>query len=196
MFYDRGEYTGGEHSWRYLEAAPSDLHLINGVPTIDSTMGGYSNGTKYFIFGYFWKSSTGAYVSLGTKQGIGEGFGNTNILVGNMKESACTSYFSKTDTTPNYAARLCDVLEYKVKGKRFDNWFLPSKDELNLMYKNLHEQGQGSFANNYYWSSSEYDKCAAWRQNFDDGSQYYGIGFQYKIDRSSDEIRVRPVRAF
>ena len=50
VFYDRGEYTVGEHSWRYLEAAPTDLFFgkVNGVPWVGSTGSGY-----LLIFGYY-----------------------------------------------------------------------------------------------------------------------------------------------
>jgi hypothetical protein len=48
-------------------------------------------------------------------------------------------------------------------------WYLPSKDELNLLY------GQwgvvGGFASPKYWSSSQYSSNYAWSQNFDDGIQ-------------------------
>ena len=57
-------------------------------------------------------------------------------------------------------------------------WRLPTKDELNLMYKN--RKKIGGFANNYYWSSTEYLNRFAWRQNLSAGRQdyldkYYGI---------------------
>jgi len=68
------------------------------------------------------------------------------------------------------------------------SWFLPSKDELNLMYENLYVFEIGSFANDYYWSSSEGTIDYAWDQNFDYGSQYN----YYK----SNCERVRAVRAF
>ena len=187
MFYDRGEYTGGDRSWRYLEAAPADLRLVDGVPTVDSTKAGYANGTEYFEFGYYRETSDGSNILLSTKTGIGEGFNNTEILVGRMQESAYTSS-SGTDTTSNYAARLCDVLEYKVNGKDVTDWFLPSRDELNLMYENLHKKGLGSFANYNYWSSSERYGYDAWGQAFDDGNLY--SYYRYGV------ILVRPVRAF
>lgn len=188
VFYDRGEYTGGERSWRYLEAAPADLRLVNGVPTVDSTNSRYSSGTEKFIFGYYRKTSSGSNVSLSTKAGIGEGYSNTYILVCNMKKASYTSS-SGTGTTSSYAARLCDILEYEVEGEVFKDWFLPSKEELNLMYQNLHKQGLGSFANgDYYWSSSEYFSSHAWYQYFSYGDQDYYYRFY--------ETRVRPVRAF
>ena len=40
----------------------------------------------------------------------------------------------------------------------YDDWFLPSKDELGLMYTNLHAQSVGDFSSvNWYYSSSEYN---------------------------------------
>ncbi|MFA6506287.1 MAG: hypothetical protein WCT14_09325, partial [Treponemataceae bacterium] len=68
----------------------------------------------------------------------------------------------------------------------YDDWFLPSKDELNLMYG---QKGViGSFASDYYWSSSEVDNYGAWGQGFASGGQYD----YYK----GSGIRVRAVRTF
>ena len=52
------------------------------------------------------------------------------------------------------------------------NWRLPTKDELNHMYENLHLKGIGGFADGVYWSSSESDSNFAWFQFFNNGSQY------------------------
>lgn len=188
VFYDRGAYTEGEHSWRYLEAAPADLRVVKGVPTVDSTKAGYADGTYLFIFGYYRGTSDESNIQLSTKTGIGEGYDNTKILVDAMKDAAYRNS-SGTGTTADYAARLCDVLEYEVNGEVFTDWFLPSKDELNLMYKNLHNEGLGSFASNFtYWSSSEYSADNAWEQRV-----YSGYQDNYYRDYAD---RVRPVRAF
>lgn len=71
----------------------------------------------------------------------------------------------------------------------YSDWFLPSKDELNLMYTNLEVFGVGGFADFYYWSSSEFDAYYAWAQYFYNGTQDYGLKYSYGL-------RVRAVRAF
>ncbi|MDA3949343.1 MAG: caspase family protein, partial [Spirochaeta sp.] len=53
----------------------------------------------------------------------------------------------------------------------YSDWRLPTKDELNLMYDNLHRQGVGGFASSYYWSSSGSYSSNAWGQNFRNGYQ-------------------------
>ena len=50
-----------------------------------------------------------------------------------------------------YAARLCAELQ---KGG-YSDWYLPSKEELNLMYTNLHLNSLGDFESEIYWSSTE-----------------------------------------
>lgn len=54
-------------------------------------------------------------------------------------------------------------------------WRLPTKNELNMLYKNRKEIG--GFAYNYYWSSTEVDNLDAWFQDFDDGVQYFNYKF-------------------
>ena len=48
-------------------------------------------------------------------------------------------------------------------------WRLPTKEELNEMYKN--RAVVGGFAGNLYWSSSEADNYFAWGQGFNFGNQ-------------------------
>ncbi|MBC8475695.1 MAG: DUF1566 domain-containing protein [Bacteroidetes bacterium] len=67
-----------------------------------------------------------------------------------------------------------------------DGWRLPTKEELNLLYEN--KEKIGGFANNNYWSSTEFVFSNAWDQNFNNGNQnYYGKG---------TSTYVRAVRAF
>ncbi|MDR1586438.1 MAG: DUF1566 domain-containing protein [Treponema sp.] len=104
----------------------------------------------------------------GTSTEIGSGKRNTEILVGRGSP----------------AAQRCAALT--TGGYR--DWFLPSKDELNLMYRNLKAQGLGGFGDNWYWSSSEYGDDNAWDQDFSDGIQ--------DTNHKNVTHSVRAVRAF
>ena len=71
------------------------------------------------------------------------------------------------------------------------NWRLPDKEELNLMYENLHKKGIGGFTNTFYWSSSEHSAVTAWIQGFYYGHQYYS-----NKGNKDGGLWVRAVRAF
>ena len=184
VFYDKGYYSDG---WRYLEAAPSDI-------------GGYA-------FGYYRPDGTNDKM-VGTSQAIGSGRYNTERLVEYMDIDG-KAYSSSGTATAEYAAKKC--LDY-IYGK-YDDWFLPSKDELCEMYKVLRcpggtnhggncpdrthpatstEETRNSFDNDsyrdYYWSSSEDYSGNAWGQDFDVGDQDYYFRFH--------DYYVRAVRAF
>jgi hypothetical protein len=113
----------------------------------------------------------------GTGFSIGTGKDNTEKIVAKYRNAE--PYGNKTD----YAAKLCLDLVYGGS----DDWFLPSKDELSLIYLNLYTRGIGGFSGGY-WSSSEAKAYDAWVQYFDGGGQYD----YYKYNGAS----VRAVRAF
>lgn len=147
IFYVKeGGYSDG---WMYLEAAPAS--------------------TEWTVI--YWGSS-GTFISE-TKQGIGTGQSNTDIIV----------YWLDNNSEADRAAQICDAL---TEGS-YNDWFLPSKDELGLMYTNLKDKGVGGFVG-FYWSSSEINADGAWGQNFNDGNKYSGSKTGYG--------GVRAVRAF
>lgn len=86
----------------------------------------------------------------------------------------------------SYAAKICDDL---VIGT-FDDWYLPSRDELDLVYRNLKVTGLSSFLSDRYWSSTEYGQYNAWWQIFRDGGQGYNHYAKNQL------FSVRAVRAF
>ncbi len=88
-------------------------------------------------------------------------------------------------TGSTYAAQLCNGLTYGG----YNDWFLPSKDELDQIYKNLHEADLGGFALDNYWSSSELI--------IDDNVwiQYFVTGYQRDYGKGNS-ARIRAVRAF
>jgi hypothetical protein len=117
------------------------------APSDQSTGIQWNNGTFY---------NTTAFASC-----VGCGEGNTSMIV-------------YSQGSGSYAAKLC----YDLNSGGSTDWYLPSKYELNLMYANI-GQGDalglgnvGGFANDYYWSSTEYDVNAAWVQSFDFGNQF------------------------
>jgi hypothetical protein len=93
--------------------------------------------------------------------------------------------------TPSTAADICSNLV--LAG--YTDWFLPSKDELNLMYLNIGQGNAmglgnvGGFASSAYWSSTEDSSANAWLQNFFNGGQ----GVYHKEALGA---YVRAVRAF
>ena len=78
------------------------------------------------------------------------------------------------------AKKACEALR---KG-----WRLPTKDELNTLYKN--KDVIGGFASIYYWSSTVYGSNAAWLQNLGNGV----LENSNKV--STPTNGVRPVRNF
>jgi len=92
-------------------------------------------------------------------------YGTTSTAIGSGKTN--TSSLVSILGNGYYAAKYCDNLV--LNG--FDDWFLPSRDELDLMYTNLKKNGFGNFRNTSYWSSSEYDYLGAYTQYFSSGKQ-------------------------
>ena len=158
VFYDKGSYSGAP-SWRYLEAAPLSTEWT------DKQWG--SHGT---LIG-------------GTGTGIGTGQSNTTTIVTWLDWNKDDTYGDVTSKTDR-AAYLCDGLTLGV----YSDWFLPSLDELNLMYENLKVAGVGGFTDYYYWSSSEFNFLHAYFQYFNNGNKFAN----YK----NNTDRVRAVRAF
>ncbi len=121
----------------------------------------------------------GTFINTGaTATAVGTGAANTSKII-------------KAQGAGRYAAQLTANLV--LNG--YDDWFLPSKDELYLMYQNIGQGAHaslyniGGFARSYYWSSSEYGNDNAWSYDF-------GSGLLYYIPRKSNRFLVRAVRAF
>jgi len=108
----------------------------------------------------------------GTSTAIGTGQANTNLIL-----AGCS--------TRPIAASVCDDLV--LNG--YSDWYLPSRDELQLMYSNLRVQNIGGFSNTWYWSSSQYSPLYAWVMAFYNGN----VGVNGK---GNGDGQVRAVRAF
>lgn len=77
-------------------------------------------------------------------------------------------------SSPYEAATYCANLAPGNDAARalgYDDWYLPSINELSVMFVNLGPQPNNNFQNAYYWSSSESNTTSAWGQYFSTGSQ-------------------------
>jgi len=129
--------------------------------------------------------------TVGNTQAKGDGpfagEANTSIII--------AAHVAIGDDGNTYAARICNELQITEGGKTYGDWYLPSLEELNLMYQNKATiaitaitNGGGVFAGDWYWSSTELFSLDAWQQNFLDGLQIFSD--------KSDACRVRAVRRF
>ncbi|MBQ7905549.1 MAG: hypothetical protein IJ361_07325 [Spirochaetaceae bacterium] len=118
--------------------------------------------------------------SINTNTGLGFGKMNTYKIINGKHSGGVVS-------STNCAAKVC--VEYSTTQTSKGDWFLPSKDELNLLYKNLGTRILATATVDCHWSSSESSSDDAWFQSFSDGYQYRG-NFK-RVTRS-----VRSIRAF
>ena len=176
-FYNGTEWMN--YDGTSAEPAVGDFHQGGVVFYLDGSGGGLicavsdqSTGTEWGCY------NTGISGADGTA--IGTGAQNTIDI-----EAGCA--------TSGIAADICANLS--LNG--YDDWFLPSKDEISVMYQNratinvtATANGGCSFctADCYYWSSSEDSNSYAWLQGFD--SDYHQYYYKYYL------CYVRAVRAF
>jgi hypothetical protein len=172
VFYD----AGVRKAWgQYMEAAPVEMEGV-GLPW--KRLNAVDRRTPVY------RDSKGlpARIKRVRSKAIGMGQINTTAIV-------------KAYGRGRYAARYADAMV--LNG--YDDWFLPSKDELNVMYSILSTAYPriGSYARSFYWSSSEYDFNNAWTVNFKDGQQFDREKWLlHDALNGVKALRVRPVRAF
>ena len=109
----------------------------------------------------------------GTSNAFGTGEENTALIVAKCSDQC--------------AARVC----YDLVLNGYDDWYLPSLDELIAIYNNLFLADIGGFLATFYWSSSEYGVTT-------NTTHANGYSFNPYQDNSwkSYELRVRAIRSF
>lgn len=173
VFYDKGEYGDG---WRFLEAASAGW---SGSP--------YDPKAQWGAFPF---TMNGAVL----KTGLGDGLENSEHIVNYNKHiQANRETYDQLpegqkvlayDHNGTVAAALC--LDAVING--FDDWYLPSQDELELVRNNLYKNNLGSLQADLFWSSSMSNDRSGTMMNFWNGA----IGGSY----SNTSYYVRPVRKF
>ena len=99
-----------------------------------------------------WSGQT-AVATQATGTSLGSGPANTAAIVDALGQG-------------DYAASICDRLT--MGG--YDDWYLPSKDELQLMYQQKAKGKLKSLTGDFYWSSTELSEDAALSLSFSNGS--------------------------
>jgi hypothetical protein len=159
----------------------------------------YQGGIIFYLDGL-----GGGLIAAPTDQSTGAEWGCYGALITGADGTAVgTGYQNTIDieagcTTSGTAADICANLT--LGG--YSDWFLPSIDELNLMWTNLADSdgdgtaigssdpnNLGGFAGTYYWSSTEDDNIDAW-------IQFFGDGEQFASDKGFFGNNVRAVRSF
>ena len=138
VFYDKGYYSDG---WRYLEAAPAIVRMVLEKPCVDQMNPWYDFGDFKYESGVYYEDSLltrEKKAAMETKSSIGSGYDNTATL----------SVYSKYTYLSGKA--LCMVRSLEYGG--FDDWFLPSEEEMKLLLKNL----PGQYPEVDYWVSTTY----------------------------------------
>ncbi len=148
-----------QNGWRYLEVAPEDI-------------GSY-------IFAFY--ISGGSSAEVGTNSHLGAGASNTTALVGTMDPAYTTT--GGGTTTTEFAAKKCSDYTYNGYG----DWFLPSKDDMGVIYNNLMQNSLGGFSSLAYWTSTEYSKLYVYYR--------YRTGTEGTYHREQDHL-VRAARTF
>lgn len=175
VFYDAGkdEYWG-----RYLEMAPKSCEgeRLSWRP---------AGNTKTVYTGS--GSQSAAELRLLAK-GLGMGKVNTRVIT-----------LALGAGTKPYAAKFAE--DSTCGGK--DDWFLPSKDELDIAFNRLaqnrvagNDTPVGGFNKGYYWTSTDYNNSTAWTQYFMDGQQFDRVQTLDGNKNPPTPFRVRPIRAF
>ena len=202
---DSGNQDGlisSECGWRYLEAAANDLYIYDpedmgkGLLTVSENVIGIVFGklpdeAPYSTKGLFMNKTLVYNPEDCTQTIIGSGKINTERIVAAYGETIRWSSFYTTMAT-HYAAKECLNYSVVVDGITFDDWYLPSKDELQQIYNELYLKGKGDFYGEWaYWTSSETvgvsGGCAIFFMWFDTGSFSWG---------NTERYLVRPVRSF
>ena len=114
--------------------------------------------------------------------------GNINTAIGTTSTEIGTGYSNTLKMVRQSGAGTAGAgsAARNYRGGGLNDWYLPSKDELNQLYINR----TVASASDGYWSSSEYNTTGAWDQGFGNGSQ--GVADPGKQQTTP----VRPIRAF
>ncbi len=174
---DGGTGTSGPTTYAIGDTGPSGVGIV--FYTTDSGLHGMEVAP-------YDQSSSAAWFTADGDIPVGFKVPNTEVGTGSVN----TDHIINTFFHSGSAAQICR----DYRGGGLMDWFLPSRDELNLIWDNLVDDGFGNnggfgdFAIAIYWSSSSISEKAARYQDFYTGVQYVGS--------ITSPGKVRAVRSF
>ena len=177
------DYNDQYLGFNYLEAAPTDgvfaASVATGVWATTIAACGASSGSDCQSNSIYTETGVNLATIKGLHRGLFGGQAATDAII--AKHSGVALNLFAAGVADSYTAP-------SFNGVTKSDYYLPTKDEIELMQKNLNNVGVGVFVDNYYWSSSEDVAFFAW-------VHYFSGGFQSSANKNAPYC-VRPVRAF
>lgn len=172
---DTNFYTSSSlnHNDQVYCVMTSNASCVTGSPATSNTIwishtyyvGQSTGGGKVFYVG---TGCSPVLVSSTTDETLGAEWGCIGVPMGTTTTfgngQANTTAICAGCATAGIAARLCDELDKNG----YQDWYLPSKDEINELYNK--KAYVGGFTSTWYWSSSEYSDTNIWIKNFGNGN--------------------------
>jgi hypothetical protein len=178
------DYDDRYAEFNYLEAALADGVFNGGAATgvWATTFAGCGAGSNAScqVNSIYTETGTALARIAGLHRGLGGGRAATDYIIAKHTNVALDTF----------AAGVADsYIAPSFNGVSKNDYYLPTREELDLMLRNLVNFGVGGFVANFYWTSGEDDAPYAW------GQYFYGGG-QGSYLRRATLNSVRPVRAF
>ena len=123
-----------------------------------------------------WAPRSLTAASASTRYGIGEGMAATQDILNSAGKTKLTS--------ENCAAYACS--KYRTSTTKAGDWFLPTSDEIRLIFKNLSPEKIDINNTEFYWSSSVEADNRAWARKNKTAT----------VDSIDNKFMVRAVHAF
>ena len=181
-------------SWKYIEAAPNALK-------------------GRYPYGYY-RTGVNVNSTVGTSEEVGEGRNNTEEIIRHFGEVAAIEenersesgtdgtqpYTYEYNVTGTYAAKACDDYSMEHDSVIYDDWYLPSKEEMYSFYeafeKNRTVKGvdTGEYATSSETSEIECTSILYITQQVAEITGYYDCKSKPQTVAKSKALAVWPVR--
>ncbi|UCH13381.1 MAG: DUF1566 domain-containing protein [Bacteroidales bacterium] len=150
------EYSGTEPAVKYDAGSGIDITdnvISTSIPDPDLPVPVKFQGSVIYVHPFFIRSGT---------------WGLNNLLTGATSDDdglANTEKIVAVNGEGTYAAKAC----YDLNDLGYDDWYLPSRVEMDAVYKQSYLLKYLSYSS-HYWNSTEMNKDNGWKVNFYNGA--------------------------